>query len=85
MLWHGRLVHWSGFRGRGGRVGDSHDLEDTDTLPRMQAERLWLVVVNVYPQFGTTGKCGNPSHERRQSVLRAEIDVLRGPWVVAAD
>ena len=60
MLWHGRLVHWSGFRGRGGRVGDSHDLEDADILPRMQAERLWPVVVDGYPQFGTTGKCGNP-------------------------
>ena len=85
MLWHGRLMHWSGFRGRGGRVGDSHDLEDANILPRMHAERLWPVVVNGYPQFWTTGQRGNPSHERRQSVFRAEIDVLCGPRVVAAD
>ena len=76
MLWHGRLVHWSGFRGRGGRVGDSHDLEDADILPRMQVERLWPVIVNGYPQFGTTGKHGYPSHECRQSVSWAKIDVL---------
>ena len=63
----------------------SHDLEDADILPRMQAERLWPVVVNGYPQFGTTGKHGNPSHKCRQSVPWAEIDVLCGPWVVAAD
>ena len=47
MLWHGKLVRWSSFRGRGGRVGDGHDLKDADILPRMQA--------NDYPQFGTTG------------------------------
>ena len=85
MLWHGRLVHWSVFRGRRRRVGDSHDLEDADILPRMQAERLWPVIVNDYPQFGTTGKRGNPSHECRQSVSWAKIDVLCGPRVVAAD
>ena len=72
-------------RGRGGRVGDSHDLDYADILPRMQAERLWPVVMDGYPQFGTPGKRGNPSHERRQSVFWAEIDVLRGPRVVAAD
>ena len=78
-------MHWSGFRGRGGRAGNCHDLEYADILPRMQAERLWPVVVDGYPQFGTAGKCRNPSHKRRQSVLWAEIDVLCGPWVVAAD
>ena len=48
-------MHWSGFRGREGRVGDGHDLEDADILPRMQAGRLWPVIVNGYPQFGTIG------------------------------
>ena len=78
-------MHWSGFRGRRGRVGNSHDLEDADILPRMQAERLWPVVVDGYPQFETAGKLGNPSHEHRQSVFWAEIDVLCGPRVVVAD
>ena len=55
MLWHGRLVRWSGFRGRGRRVGNGHDLEDADILPRMQAKRLPPVIVNGYLQFGTTG------------------------------
>ena len=55
MLWHGRLVHWSGLEVEEGSVGDGHDLEDADILPRMQAERLWPVIVNGYPQFGTTG------------------------------
>ena len=85
MLWHGRLMHWTGLRGRGGRVGNGHDLEDADILPRVQAERLWPLIVDSYPQLGTAGKRGNPGHECRQSVLRVKIDVLCGPWVVAAD
>ena len=72
MLWHWRLVRWSSFRGRGGCVDDSHDLEDADILPRMQAERLWLVIVNGYPQFWVTGQRGNPSHKCGQSVSRAK-------------
>ena len=60
-------------------------LEDADILPRVQAERLWPVSVNSYPQLGTAGKRGNPGHKCRQSVLWAEIDILRGPQVVAAD
>ena len=85
MLWHGRLMHWSGVGGRGGSVGDSHDLEDVNILPRMQAKRLWPVVMDGYPQFGTAGERENPSHECRQSIFRAEIDVLCRPQLMAAD
>ena len=38
-----------------------------------------------YPYFGAAGKRGNSGHERRQSILGTEVDILGGPRVVAAD
>ena len=85
MLRYGWLTHGSRFRGRGFGIGDSDDLEDAYILPRVQAERLWAVVVDSYPHFGVAGKRGNSSHKRRESILRTKINVLGGPRVVASD
>ena len=76
MLRHGWVMHGSRFGGRRRRIGDGNDLEDADILSRMQAKRLWEVVVDGYPQFGAARKCGNSGHKCRQSVFQTEVDVL---------
>ena len=85
MLRDGWLIHWSRFGGRGWSIGDGDDLEDADILSGVQAKRLWAVIVDGYPQFGATGKHGNSSDKRRQSVFWTEVDVLGRPRVMAAD
>ena len=85
MLWHGWLMHWSRFGGRGWGIGDGDDLKDADILPGVQEKRLWAVIMDGYPQFGAAGKCGNSSHKRRQSVFQTEVDVLGRPRVMAVD
>ena len=85
MLRYGWLPYGSWFGGRGLGLGDGDDLEDTDILPQVQAERLWAVVVDGYPYFGAAGKPGNTGHKRRQSILGTKINVLGGPRVVATD
>ena len=52
MLRYGRLTHRSGFGGRGWDIGDGNHLEDADILPRVQAERLWAVIMDGYPYLG---------------------------------
>ena len=85
MLRYGWLTHGSGFGGRGFGIGDGDHLEDAYILPRVQAERLWAVIVDSYPHFGAAGKRGNSGHKRRQSILGTKINVLGGPRVVASD
>ena len=51
----------------------------------MQAERLGAVIVDRDSHFGSTGKRGHPGHKRREALLRAKVDVLAGPWVMATD
>ena len=43
------------------------------------------MIVDGYPHFEDAGKRGDSGHKRRQSILGAEVDVFRGPRVVAAD
>ena len=43
------------------------------------------MVMDRFPYFGAAGKSGNSGHECRQSILGTEVDVLKGPRVVAAD
>ena len=85
MLRYGWLTHGSGFGGRGFGIGDGDDLEDAYILTRVQAERLWVVVVDSYPHFGAAGKHGNSGYENRQSIFGTKINVLGGPRVVASD
>ena len=85
MLRYGRMTQGSGFGGRGFGIGDGDHLEDAYILPRVQAERLWAVIVDSYPHFGATGKRGNSGQKRRQSILGTKINVLGGPRVVASD
>ena len=85
MLRYVWLTHGSWFGGRGFGIGDDDDLEEAYILPRVQAERLWAVVVDSYPHFGATGKRGNSGHKRQQIILGTKINVLGGPRVVASD
>ena len=52
MLRYGRLTHRSGFGDRGWGIGDGNYLEDADILSRVQAERLWVVIMDGYPYLG---------------------------------
>ena len=85
MLWYGWLTHGSGFDGRRFGIGDCDHLKDAYILPLVQAERLWVVIVDGYPHFGATRKRGNSGHKRQQSILGAKINVLGGPRVVASN
>ena len=43
------------------------------------------MIVDGYSHFGAAGERGDSGHKCRQSILGAEVDVFRGPRVVAAD
>ena len=92
LLLDGRQVLWYGWLAKrlgGGwwwlRVNDGDYLQGAYILARVHAERLWTVVVDGYPHFGAARERGNSRHKRRQSILGTEVDVLRGPRIVAAD
>ena len=72
MLGHGRLTRWTRTGGCGRRISHRHNLEDANTLPRVEVERLRPVVVDDNPEFRTTGERRNACHKRRQRVSGTE-------------
>ena len=85
MFRYGWLAHRLGRGGRWLRISDGDHLQSAHILTRVQAERLWALIVDGYPHFGAAGKRGDSGYERWQSILGAEVDVFRGPRVVAVD
>ena len=65
MLGHGRLTRWTRSEGCGRRVSHRHNLKDSNTLPRVEVERLRPVVVDGNPELWTTGERRNACHKRR--------------------
>ena len=43
------------------------------------------MIVDSDPNLGSTGERGHSGNKRRQAFLRAEVYVLAGPGVMAAD